>query len=161
MTERPPSIIWVRRLLAVAAALDFIALIAFLVVYVTDRPAIADWVSSSPAFAGQVRNDGVDATVRYATVSVSLVHLIITMVFVWLAVAVGRGRQRVRATVLLVVTTCIDAFVSTMPVGGVVQQIVMLAAAVVKVAALLLLWAPRASREFFGTTTRDFSAPAR
>ncbi|TDW18322.1 hypothetical protein [Kribbella kalugense] len=164
MTERPGTITWVRRLLVTAAVLDFIALIAFVVVYATDRSAIADWVSSSPAFAGQVRNDGVDATVRYATVSVSAVHLIITVLFLWLAVAVGRGRQRIRATVLLVITTCIDGFVSTMPVGGAVQQVVMLAAVAVKIAALVLLWAPRSSRDFFTATSRDqrhLPAPAR
>ncbi|WP_327639062.1 hypothetical protein OHB24_12040 [Kribbella sp. NBC_00482] len=164
MTERPPTISWVRRLLVAAAVLDFVALIAFVVLYATDRSAIADWVSSSPAFAGQVRNDGVDATVRYATVSVCAVHLIITLVFSWLAVAVGRGRQRIRATVVLVVTTCIDGFVATTPVGGVVQQVVMVLAAVVKIAALALLWAPRSSREFFVTASRDrrdLAAPAR
>lgn len=44
----PVTIAWVRRLFAVAAALDFLALIAFVVVYVTDQSAIANWVVNSP-----------------------------------------------------------------------------------------------------------------
>ena len=133
--------VWIRRLFLAAAALDFLALIAFLVVYVTDRPTLVAWVTTSPAFAGQARHDGVDATVDYATISISVVHLIVTALFLWLAWKI----RRVRATVVLVITTAVDAFIITTPIGGLTQRVVMAAAIVVKVAALVLLWVSRPS----------------
>jgi hypothetical protein len=131
------TIVWTRRLFITAAVLDFVALLAFLSAYLFSRATIVAWVTTSPAFAGQARHSGIDATVTYATVSVSVVHLVITALFLWLAFAL---RRRILATVLLVVTTVVDAFVATTPVGGVVQQVVMAVAVLVKIAALVLLW---------------------
>lgn len=74
--------------------------------------------------------------------AVCVVHLIVTGLFLWLAHRI----RRVRATVVLVITTCVDAFVITTPVGGLTQQIVMAAAILVKVVALILLWVSRPSR---------------
>ena len=144
----------IRRLFLAAAALDFLALIAFLVVYVVDRAAIDTWVSTSPAFAAQARHDGVAATAAYATVAVCVVHLIVTGLFLWLAHRI----RRIRATVVLVITTCVDAFVITTPVGGLTQQIVMAAAILVKVVALILLWVSPPSR---WTETRSAGAARR
>ena len=131
----------IRRLFLAAAALDFLALIAFLLVYVFNRSTIDTWVSTSPAFAPQARHDGVAATAAYATVAICVVHLIVTGLFLWLA----RTIRRIRATIVLVITTLVDAFVITTPVGGLTQQIVMAAAILVKVAALILLWVSRPS----------------
>jgi hypothetical protein len=147
----PTTIVLVRRLFVIAAALDFVAMITFLVVYATNRAAIADWVTNSSIFAGEISHDGVAATVNYTTIVVCVVHIVITAVFLWLAVAVGRGRRRTRATVLLVGTACIDGFVITVPVAGLAQQLVMIAAVALKVVALVVLWAP-SSRTFFQHT---------
>jgi hypothetical protein len=83
----------------------------------------------------------VEATVAYATAAISVVHLVVTALFLWLAWRI----RLVRATVVLVVTTAVDAFIITTPVGGLTQQVVMAAAIVVKVVALVLLWVSRPS----------------
>jgi hypothetical protein len=56
-------------------------------------------------------------------------------------------RRRFLATLLLVVTTIADALVAVTPVGGVVQQVVMAVAILVKPAALVLLWRSPRHRE--------------
>jgi hypothetical protein len=128
----------IRRLFVVAAVLDFAAGIAFLVVRLTSRATTVHRVTTSQIFAAEIRNDGVAATVDYATI----------------AVAIGHGRQRLRATAMLIITTCVDAFVMTTPVAGITQQLVMAAAMVVKLVALGVLWAPKSSRAFFQHTNR-------
>lgn len=145
MSQQTSNVL-LRRLFVIAALLDLAAGIAFLLVRMISPATIVDWVTTSPIFAGEVRDDGVAATVNYATIAVCVVHVFITVMFLWLAVAIGRGRQRVRATVMLIVTTCVDAFVITTPIAGITQQVVMAIAVAVKLIALAVLWAPISRR---------------
>jgi hypothetical protein len=126
------------------AGLDFIALLLFLGVYLFDRATVTHWVNGSPIYAGLVRRYGPDWAVGYAVASTSVVHVFITLLFGWLAVAIGRGRRgtRIRATVLLVISTMVNVVAATSPVGGLAQLAVMSVSVAVKLATLWLLWAP-------------------
>jgi len=59
----------------------------------------------------------------------------------------GRRATRIRATVLLVISTFINLVAATSSVGGITQQILMGISVAVKIAALVLLWLP-ATRAF-------------
>jgi hypothetical protein len=131
----------VRQLFLILAILDFAALLAFLATSASDRTSLDQWVSTG-VYAGMARTDGLDAAVTYAVVSTTLAHLILTGLFLWLAITLGRGRRatRIRATALLLISLIINVFMMTSALGGITQQIVMGISIVLKLAALWMLW---------------------
>lgn len=155
----PAPIVWARRAFLGIATLDFVALVIFLVVDMTDHDRIVGWISGSWIYEGVTRENGIDSAVHYAVVSVSAVHLVITAMFLGLAVAIGKGRlrTRIRATVLMVVSTAVNVAVMTSPAGGVAQQAVMAVSIAVKLWALGLLWLPRATTAFYARPASGMS----
>jgi low temperature requirement protein LtrA len=126
------------------AGLDLVALALFLVVRATDPAAFAAYVSGSPLYAGMIRNDGLDSTIAYATTSTTIIHFVITGMFLWLARTIGRGARstRIRATIVLVISGAFNVVAALSPLGGVAQLVVMGASVVLKATALVLLWRP-------------------
>jgi hypothetical protein len=145
----PTTVIWLRRIFIGLGVLDFVALLLFLAVYAMDRATIDHWVGSAPVYAGLVRQRGLAWAVNYAVISTTAVHIVITGLFLWLAVVIGRGRRAIRiwATLLLAITIFVNLVAANSPVGGLTQQILMAVSVAAKVGALVLLWLP-ATRTF-------------
>jgi hypothetical protein len=150
----PATVIWLRRIFVGLAGLDFVALLLFLAMYTMDRPIVDHWVNTTSVYAGLVRQHGLAWAVNYAVISTTAVHIVITGLFLWLAVVIGRGRRaiRIRATLLLVISTFANLVAAKSPVGGLAQLILMTVSVAAKMAALVLLWLP-ITRAFDGNPT--------
>ena len=149
--QLPPSIVWTRRILLGLALLDFVALLLFYAVDLTDHTAITQWVATSPASAGVVRSDGIDTAVRYMVIAITVAHLFITGAFLRLAAVIrnARRRTRIRATILLLVTAAVNVAMMRSPIGGVAQQAIMTIGIILKILGIALLWVPRPTSEFY------------
>jgi hypothetical protein len=149
-TRAPRPFAALRRLFLALAGLDIVALVLFLAVRAFEPSAFADYVAASPLYAGMVKSEGLDSAVTYATLSTTIIHLVITAVFLWLARSIVRGSRatRVRAAMVLVISGAFNIVAAMSPLGGLLQLAVMGASVGLKVTALVLL----------GRSARDSSA---
>lgn len=157
----PHPLAALRRLFLALAGLDIVALVLFLAVRALDPGSFADYVASSPLYAGMVKSEGLDSAVTYATLSTTIIHLAITAVFLWLARSIVRGSRatRVRAAVVLVISGAFNIVAALSPLGGLLQLAVMGTAVVLKVTALFLL--VRYARDSSAGDHQELAASAR
>lgn len=140
----PIQVIWAVRCLIAFVLLNLVVV----GLLVANRGAIAETIrQSNPSWS----QDQLDAFVASIVVGGSIVHLIFVVLTLWLAWMVRKGRRwaRVVLTAVLVLNLIIGLSVFVSPIAGIIQQVVNVISALLKLAAIGLLWLPGPSRAFF------------
>ncbi|HEY7028159.1 MAG TPA: hypothetical protein VH438_11160 [Gemmatimonadales bacterium] len=148
----PSPLRWTQILLVVLALLQLVVCLMF----VSHRPeVVASWARRQP----NLTSDQVEHAANQTIVGSVIFHAAVAILFAGLALMLPRGRRWIR----LVTTAALgiggiagygflrdsSALIPAEVAGATIEQ---LASMALRIAALWLLWIPRAVRDFFATT---------